>query len=95
MPQIQPVLQRYVVELRQSLRFGLPEEERDAIEISVSGPGSMIFGLPELIAWELKLKFSVDSQPSGFDHKSPGTEGSVRVEAMENTSFRDQLNLQT
>ncbi len=95
MPQIQPVLQRYVVELRQSLRFGLPEEERDAIEISVSGPGSMISGLPELIAWELKLKFSVDSQSSGFDHNSPGTEGSELFEAMENTSFLDQLNLQT
>ncbi len=95
MPQIQPVLQRYVVELRQSLRFGLPEEERDAIEITVSGPGSTIPGLPELIAWELKLKFSVDSQVTGFDHNSPGTEGSELCEAMENTPFLDQLNLQT
>jgi Tfp pilus assembly protein PilN len=95
MPQIQPVLQRYVVELRQSLRFGLPEEERDAIDITVSGPGSTIAGLPELIAWELKLKFSVDAQTTGFDHNTPGTEGSELFEAMENESFLEQLNLQT
>ncbi len=94
MPQIQPVLQRYVVELRQSLRFGLPEDERHTIDITVSGPGSTIPGLPELIAWELKLKFSVDSRSDGYDYRSPATEGSELSEALENPSFLDQLNLE-
>ena len=94
MPQIQPVLQRYVVELRQSLRFGLSEEERHAIEITVSGPGSTIPGLPELIAWELNLKLATDTRYVGYDFRDPAGEGSELHDALGNTQFLDQLNLQ-
>ncbi len=94
MPQIQPVLQRYVVELRQSLRFGLSEEERKAIEITVSGPGSTIPGLCELIAWELNLKFATDVRYSGYDFRAPAGDGSELHDALSNTQFLDRLNLQ-
>lgn len=94
MPQIQPVLQRYVVELRQSLRFGLPEEDRKAIEITVSGPGSTIPGLVELIAWELKLKFSTDQRYAGYDFHAPAGNGSELCDALENKRFLDEINLQ-
>lgn len=93
MPQIQPVLQRYVVELRQSLRFGLSDGERQDIEITVSGPGSAIGGLIELIALELKLKFAVDPGKSGYDYTSPATAGSELLEALEDCKFLDRLNL--
>ena len=91
MPQIQPVLQRYVVELRQSLRFGLSEEERRAIEITVSGPGSTITGLAELIAWELKLKLSTDERYTGYDFRTPAGTGSELHDALDDKKFLDHL----
>jgi len=94
MPQIQPVLQRYVVELRQSLRFGLSEDERTAIEITVSGPGSTIPGLSELIAWELNLKFTTDARYIDYDFRAPAGDGSELRDALGNTQFLDRLNLQ-
>jgi Tfp pilus assembly PilM family ATPase/Tfp pilus assembly protein PilN len=94
MPQIQPVLQRYVVELRQSLRFGLPENERDSIDITVSGPGSTVPGLLELIAWELKLKIAADTKYAAFDYRSPAGQGSELVDAVADRHFLDCLNIQ-
>jgi Tfp pilus assembly protein PilN len=94
MPQIQPVLQRYVVELRQSLRFGLPENERDSIDITVSGPGSTVPGLSELMAWELKLKFATDPAYAAFDYRSPAGQGSELLDALEDRQFLNNLNLQ-
>jgi Tfp pilus assembly protein PilN len=94
MPQIQPVLQRYVVELRQSLRFGLPEDERNDIDITVSGPGSTVPGLSELMAWELKLKIAPDPQYAGFDYESPAGKGSELQDVLEDRQFLNLLNLQ-
>jgi Tfp pilus assembly PilM family ATPase len=94
MPQIQPVLQRYVVELRQSLRFGLPESERDSIDIAVSGPGSTVPGLSELMAWELKLKIAPDPQYASFDYRVPADKGSELLDATKDRRFLDCLNLQ-
>ncbi len=94
MPTIQPVLQRYVVELRQSLRFGLPESERESIAITVSGPGSCIPGLAELIAWELKLQFSPDPAYAEYAYNDPATAKSEMLDALERPGFLDQLNLQ-
>jgi Tfp pilus assembly PilM family ATPase/Tfp pilus assembly protein PilN len=94
MPQIQPVLQRYVVELRQSLRFGLPENERDSIDITVSGPGSTVPGLSELMGWELKLNIVPDPQYADFDYQSPAGKGSELLDVMEDRQFLNLLNLQ-
>jgi Tfp pilus assembly protein PilN len=94
MPQIQPVLQRYVVELRQSLRFGLPENERDTIDIAVSGPGSAIPGLCELIAWELKLNIVPDPRYAEYDPDVPAGTGSELLDAVEDRAVLARLNLQ-
>jgi Tfp pilus assembly protein PilN len=55
LPLLQPALQRFVVELRQSLRFGLPDDRRASLQLSVHGPGSQIKGLQELVRTELGL----------------------------------------
>lgn len=94
MPLIQPVLQRYVVELRQSLRFGLAEEDREAIEVTVSGPGSAIPGLADLIAWELKLHFTADPHYAGYDYQDPATKAGELVEAIADQSFLNLATLQ-
>lgn len=94
MPQIQPVLQRYVVEVRQSLRFGLPESERDSIAITVTGPGSTIPGLTQLIAWELKLQFKPDPDYPDFDYQQPAGPGSELLQSMQDRRFLNCVNLQ-
>lgn len=52
-PVLQPVLQRIVVELRQSLRFSLPEDMAETVPIHCLGPGSHVPGLATVIAEEL------------------------------------------
>jgi Tfp pilus assembly PilM family ATPase/Tfp pilus assembly protein PilN len=94
MPQIQPVLQRYVVELRQSLRFGLPEDDRKAIEITVTGPGGTIPGLIELMGWELQLKFAVDPRYAVYNYREPAGPGSELRDAAEDTRLLSYLSLQ-
>ncbi|MBL0869507.1 MAG: hypothetical protein IBJ18_02905 [Phycisphaerales bacterium] len=49
LPAIQPALQRLAIEIKQSLRFGLTEEQRAALVLHIDGPGSMIARLGELI----------------------------------------------
>ena len=94
MPLIQPVLQRYIVELRQSIRFGVPDEgERKAIAITVTGPGSAIPGLASLVGWELRLDVKADEKYSGYDYLLPAATGSELVEAIEDPQILARLNL--
>ena len=44
-PLLQPVLQRFIVELRQSLRFGLNDNDRANLSLFITGPGSAVKGL--------------------------------------------------
>lgn len=55
LPLIQPALQRCVVELKQSLRFGLAEQERAAATLVVCGPGATVCRLAEVLAGPLGL----------------------------------------
>ncbi len=49
LPALQPVLQRLAVELKQTLRFGIPEGERDAIRAAFTGPGGALPRLAEVV----------------------------------------------
>jgi Tfp pilus assembly protein PilN len=50
LPLIQPVLQKYTVETKQSIRFGLSAEDRSRLRFIVTGPGAAIAGLADIIA---------------------------------------------
>lgn len=50
LPLIQPVLQRMVVELKQSLRFGVEAAEREHVHLSGLGPGSAVAKFISVIA---------------------------------------------
>ncbi|MBL0921889.1 MAG: hypothetical protein IBJ10_07150, partial [Phycisphaerales bacterium] len=50
LPLIQPALQRLLVEIKQSLRFGLDESDRTELTIELLGPGAGVPGLGETIA---------------------------------------------
>jgi Tfp pilus assembly protein PilN len=93
-PLLQPVLQRYIVELRQSLRFGLPEEERQSVIVQFTGPGSSIPGFAELVSKELGLKIDIDPKYAEFDGVQVGAVGSELVDAVADVSLLSRMNLQ-
>ena len=64
MPLLQPILQRFAVEIKQTIRFGLPEGESNRAELLLAGPGGQIPGLAETLASmiDTSVKVVPDSQ---------------------------------
>jgi len=56
LPVIQPALQRITIEAKQSLRFGIPEQERTSIKMQIVGPGANIPGLAEWVTRQCNLE---------------------------------------
>lgn len=50
LPHLQPLLQRFSTEIKQSLRFGVPEAERARVELRFAGPGAAVPGLAEAVS---------------------------------------------
>jgi len=50
LPGLQPPLQRLAVEVKQSLRFGVPEELRSTVRLVLCGPGAEVPGLESMLA---------------------------------------------
>jgi len=61
LPLLQPTLQRLVVELKQSLRFGLNEKERKNIRLTLEGPGASIPGLAKILSVETGIDLTEES----------------------------------
>ena len=61
LPVLRPVLQRMTVELRQSLRFGLKDHSRGELELVLTGQGSTMPRLCEVLSAEMELSVSTDS----------------------------------
>ncbi len=93
-PVMQPILQRLVVEMRQSLRFGLPAEFQAAPAIAVKGPGSRLPGLSAMLTAELEVQTTNDERYVEFDHMLPGSRGSELVDALRDETLLSDLNLQ-
>lgn len=62
LPVLQPGLQRITIETKQSLRFGLPEQERAGARLAVAGPGAAIPGLGAWIARQCGLTLADGSE---------------------------------
>lgn len=75
-PLVQPVLQRFVVELRQSLRFALPDQNLADLTITLLGPGGGIAGLDGLVADELGVHAQRGESDSTTNRETPGSPGS-------------------
>jgi Tfp pilus assembly PilM family ATPase len=77
LPALQPVLQRLVVELRQSLRFGLSAEDRAGVTITLRGAGARLPGLAQVLSAELGLGVAIDANDAApFDRRTVGAESS-------------------
>jgi Tfp pilus assembly PilM family ATPase len=93
-PLLQPALQRFIVELRQSLRFGVQEEQRQGMELVVTGPGSAVPNFTSLIANELRIPVASDAAYASFDCQNPLTAGSEINDALANRTATTRLGLQ-
>jgi Tfp pilus assembly PilM family ATPase len=76
LPMLQPVVQRFIIELRQSIRFGLPESKRQAVNLVLKGPGSAIPGFSTIIAEELQSVVAPDDSYLQFNPTTPDSPGS-------------------
>jgi len=92
-PLLQPVLQRFVVELRQSIRFGVDEQSRGHLQIKVVGPGASLQGLPGLLGKELDVQIDVDERSVEYDWRRPGGRASELAVALKDRAFVRLLNL--
>lgn len=89
-PLVQPVLQRFIVEIRQSLRFGVDEEYRTKAVFDLKGPGSVLPRVGTLLAEELDLELlEHDPEADG----APVPEMGERTEALIDRRTLGQLNL--
>jgi hypothetical protein len=64
LPLMQPILQRCIVEIKQSLRFGLTEAERAGARLITTGPGSLLPNLGSLIAEQCGLTLAGPDAPA-------------------------------
>lgn len=69
MPLLAPVLQRVIVELKQSLRFGLTESQRRELIMTLCGRGASVCGLATLIGQAIET--NVESQREAVPPGSP------------------------
>jgi hypothetical protein len=77
LPLVQPVLQRCIIELKQSLRFGLDETERAGAKLIVLGVGSRIGRLPQLIAEQSALSLVEHEAPAKSDLPTSSADGLI------------------
>jgi hypothetical protein len=92
-PSLQPVLQRYIVELRQSLRFGVMDEDRGKLRIELTGPGAALPRLAELISEELDVETVADAAYAAYDWEQPGSDGSESFDALCQRRLIRQINV--
>jgi Tfp pilus assembly PilM family ATPase len=92
-PLMQPVLQRFIVELRQSLRFGVSDDARGAVSIQLTGPGSRLPRFAHLVQDELDVEATVDPDYASFDPMQPGSSGNELLDAAHERGLIQQLGL--
>jgi len=93
LPLLQPVLQRLLVELRQSLRFGLNDQQRSAIRIETSGPGSSLAGMTEYLVEVLELPITADVAYARYDANEPAAAGSEFLDAIRDMGEHTPIQL--
>jgi hypothetical protein len=92
-PLIQPVLQRFLIELRQSLRFGLAADQREGLEILVTGPGNAIPDFVELLGGEVDVPLLSDEGHRVVNWDKPGGKGRELMDALARLGDIDELSL--
>ena len=77
LPLLQPLLQRYLVELKQSIRFSYQDAPSRPTEVLISGQAAALPGLAGLFGAHVELPADASAQSARFDFgndMSPGSE---------------------
>eukprot|EP00913_Durusdinium_trenchii_P006174 g5786.t1 len=67
MPLLQPVLQRYCIEIKQTIRFGVPQTSSTGRTLRLIGPGAAIQGFLEPLRESIDNEVSVEPKWAKFD----------------------------
>ncbi|HRQ72766.1 MAG TPA: hypothetical protein PLU35_07035 [Phycisphaerales bacterium] len=67
LPLLQPIIQRYVVETRQTIRFGMSHSDLSKVRLVLSGPGGRIPRLAELLSNHLDAEAVVSEDAPTHD----------------------------
>jgi Tfp pilus assembly PilM family ATPase len=94
LPLMQPVLQRCVVELRQSLRFGVSDDKRSGFPVRICGPGARIPGLAAIIANELDIELMGSENSGPYDYLRPCAPDSALDTALGDRTVLSYVNIQ-
>ncbi len=92
-PLVQPVLQRYIVELRQSMRFALPDGDFRDLPLTLLGPGGRLPSFDELLEEELGVRPQRSDDGEAFDRTVPGGPKSELHDALANRSALRDLTI--
>lgn len=80
LPALQPVLQRFLVDLKQSLRFGLDERDAQETAIELRGLGAGVPGLADLIGESTGLRVEARAEGTGEASAGAGApDGDLRL----------------
>jgi len=71
LPLLQPVLQRLVVEVKQSLRFELTAPEREATTLLVCGHGAAVPRLDDMLAAQIEIQLHDSRRSKSADPSEP------------------------
>ncbi len=77
MPLLQPVLQRYCIEIKQTIRFGMPGLESTPSHVYFTGPGAAIPRLCASIAENIDVFADIDPEWQNFDPKAVAPPGGL------------------
>lgn len=77
LPLVQPVLQRLVVEIKQSLRFSLTDGERSAAQVRLVGPGGSIRRLSEMLGSQCGAQVSAEPSSTAGNDGASAARGSL------------------
>jgi len=83
MPLLQPVLQRYCIELKQTIRFGMPGLAQPPSHILFTGPGAGIPRLCASIAENIDAYAEIDPASEGFEPRAVCPPGGLESELLE------------
>lgn len=92
-PLIQPTLQRGFIEVKQSLRIGFHGAKWSDSSLILTGPGSTLRGLAEVLQGEIGISVDVDEDYASFDHEVPGGAGSELQDVLSQRSLFPRINL--
>lgn len=95
LPLLQPILQKCIVELKQSIRFGLEEQERSSAKLSIVGPGAAVARLGQVLSEQTEVELDplagLDDEQSDLNVALRGLPAGfslISLEAAHDAGFR-------